>query len=169
MPNFRWICPKTMEKWHFFGALRAHKILILLNFAQKSLSYYPSPPGHSEEYSPMSPIPPILINQLYNLIVSILAYIFFHSYNFLSSFLSWQFYLCPNNNALCTNILFRELVVFPIKYEYYQAQGYLSRQTSNLRDDPEIGSGMGWPTHHHEWISEYSSALWRSAFFGKIQ
>ena len=27
-----------------------------------------------------------------------------------------------------------------------QAQGHLSRQTSNLRDDPEIGSVMGWST-----------------------
>jgi len=36
-----------------FGALRAHKMLILLNFAQKSLSCNPPPLGHSEEYSPM--------------------------------------------------------------------------------------------------------------------
>ena len=53
MPNFRWICPKNMEKWQFFGALCALKILILLSFAQKSLSYYTPPLGHSEEYSPM--------------------------------------------------------------------------------------------------------------------
>jgi len=29
-----------------------------------------------------------------------------------------------------------------------QAQGHLSRETSNLRDDPEIGSVMGSSTHH---------------------
>ena len=38
MPIFRWIYPKIMGKGHFFGALCAHKMLILLNFAQKSLS-----------------------------------------------------------------------------------------------------------------------------------
>ena len=40
---FRWIYPKIMGKGQFFGALRAHKILILLNFAQKSLSCNPPP------------------------------------------------------------------------------------------------------------------------------
>ena len=34
-----------------------HKMLNLLNFAQKSLSFLPTPPWHSEEYSPMPPIP----------------------------------------------------------------------------------------------------------------
>ena len=53
MPIFRWIYPKIMGKGQFFGALRAHKMLILLNFAQKSLSCNPPPPPHSEEYSPM--------------------------------------------------------------------------------------------------------------------
>ena len=32
---------------------RTHKMLILLNFAQKSLSFHPNLPWHSEEYSPM--------------------------------------------------------------------------------------------------------------------
>ena len=54
MPIFRWIYPKIMGKGQFFGALRAHKMLILLNFAQKSLSCNPPPLGHSEEYSPMA-------------------------------------------------------------------------------------------------------------------
>ena len=44
MPIFRWIYPKIMGKGQFFGALRAHKMLILLNFAQKSLSCNPPPP-----------------------------------------------------------------------------------------------------------------------------
>ena len=35
------ICPKNMEKWQFFGLICAHRILILLNFGQKSLSCYP--------------------------------------------------------------------------------------------------------------------------------
>ena len=62
MPIFRWIYPKIMGKGQFFGALRAHKMLILLNFAQKSLSCPPPPPpGHSEEYSPM--VAPISISQ----------------------------------------------------------------------------------------------------------
>ena len=70
MPNFRWICPKNMEKWQFLGALCAHKILILLNFAQKSLSY---PLGHSEEYSPMSIMaqPPCLFTMIFLLLPNI--------------------------------------------------------------------------------------------------
>ena len=42
-----------MGKGQFFGAHRAHKMLILLNFAQKGLSCNPPRLGHSEEYSPM--------------------------------------------------------------------------------------------------------------------
>ena len=53
MPIFRWIYTKIMGKGEFFGALRAHKMLILLNLAQKSLSCNPPPLGYSEEYSPM--------------------------------------------------------------------------------------------------------------------
>ena len=46
-------CPKNMVKEQFFCALRALKILILLNFAQKSLLFPPPPLANSEEYSPM--------------------------------------------------------------------------------------------------------------------
>ena len=53
MPNFKGILSKIHGKRAIFGALRANKILILLNLAQKSLSCIPPPPGHSEEYSPM--------------------------------------------------------------------------------------------------------------------
>ena len=35
------------------------------------------------------------------------------------------------------------------EFVYCQAQGHLSCQTSNLKDDPEIESVMGWPKHHH--------------------
>ena len=36
MPIFRWIYPKIMGKGQFFGALRAHKMLILLNLGAPS-------------------------------------------------------------------------------------------------------------------------------------
>ena len=40
MPTFRWICQKkNLEKWQFFGAVCIHKILILLNFTKKSLTW----------------------------------------------------------------------------------------------------------------------------------
>ena len=52
MPIFRWIFPKIMVKGQFFGALRAHKMLILLNFAQKSLSCNPPPWGIPKNIHP---------------------------------------------------------------------------------------------------------------------
>ena len=42
-----------------------------------------------------------------------------------------------------------KLYLFLNKPSNCQAQGQLSGQTSNLRDDPEIGTVMGWCTHHH--------------------
>ena len=43
---------------------RTHRMLILLNFAQKSLSFHPTYPWHLEEYSPMmlgSPVDPLVL------------------------------------------------------------------------------------------------------------
>ena len=37
----------------FLGALRAHKMLILLNLPKKAYYSTPPPPANSEEYSPM--------------------------------------------------------------------------------------------------------------------
>jgi len=48
MPNFKVILSKIHGKRAIFCALRANKILILLNLAQKSLSCNLPPPGHSE-------------------------------------------------------------------------------------------------------------------------
>ena len=54
-------CPKNMVKEQFFCALRALKILILLNSAQKSLLFPPPPLANSEEYSPMVVAPPDIL------------------------------------------------------------------------------------------------------------
>ena len=57
---------------------------------------------------------------------------------------AWAVLLSPGPGETITLMMVVCVFLMVNRAGCCQAQGHLSRQTSNLRDDPEIGFVMGW-------------------------